>query len=326
MPIKSINSDPERLTLTAIAEYPVPVEKLWGAWADPRKLERFWGPPQWPATFTRHDMKVGGRSEYFMTGPEGQTSRGYWAFDRVDAPREFAVRDGFADADGTPDRELPESRLHVSFEATPEGSRFVAVSTFASLEAMEKLLSMGMLEGLSSALAQLDDVLADLRDFTASFPAALEVVDDTHAVVRRVVRGTIEQVWRAHHEPELLQKWLLGPDGWTMPVCEVARTVGERYRYEWEEQATGKRFGFVGELLEAEAPRRSVTTEQMIGIDGEPNVNELVLAPRPGGKTLIEVRITFPSKDVRDMVLATGMVDGMETSYARLERTVLPPA
>jgi hypothetical protein len=61
----------------------------------------------------------------------------------------------------------------------------------------------------------------------------------------------------------------------------------------------------------------------MIGIDGEPNRNELILTPRPGCRTLIEVRITFPSKEVRDMVLGSGMVDGMETSYARLESEVL---
>ena len=69
MPVQSIAPDLDTLTLTAIGEYPVPVARLWEAWADPRQLERFWGPPGWPATFTRHDLAVGGRSEYHMTGP-----------------------------------------------------------------------------------------------------------------------------------------------------------------------------------------------------------------------------------------------------------------
>ncbi|MCA9690162.1 MAG: SRPBCC domain-containing protein [Myxococcales bacterium] len=323
MPIISVQSDPENLTLTATGDYPVPVDRLWRAWADPRQLERFWGPPQWPATFTRHDMRAGGRSEYYMTGPEGQTSRGYWEFERVDVGRGFVVRDGFCD-DGSFNAEMPgPARMEVSFVATATGSRFVAVSTFESVASMEQLLAMGMLEGLQSALAQLDEVIADLRAYSAALPAALEVVDDTHAVVRRVVRGSMEQVWRAHHEPALMQRWLLGPDGWHMPVCQVATAVGERFRYEWENAADGQRFGFVGELLEHEPPRREVTTERMIGVDGEPNVNELILTPKPGGRTQIEVRITYPSKEVRDMVLGTGMVDGMETSYARLEREVL---
>lgn len=326
MPVTSVTSDPDTLTLTAVGDYPVPVERLWTAWSDPRQLERFWGPPEWPATFTRHDMREGGRSEYVMTGPEGQTSRGYWVFERVEPNARFVVHDGFANPDGSPNDKLPGTRMQVSFERTDKGSRFVAVSTFASVEAMEQLVAMGMVTGLKSALAQLDDVLADLRAYSAGFHAALAVVDDTHAVVTRVVRGNIDQVWRAHHEPELLKRWMLGPDGWRMPVCEVAGKVGDTYRYEWESEADGNRFGFTGELLESEPPRRAVTTESMIGLEGPPNVNELVLTPRPGGHTQIEVRITFPSKEVRDMVLGTGMVDGMETSYARLEAVVLAAA
>ncbi len=325
MPITSISSDPEKLTLTAIGDYPVPVERLWRAWADPRQLERFWGPPTWPATFTRHELKVGGRSEYFMTGPKGQTSHGFWEFERVEPQQRFVVRDGFCDASGKPNHDLPTSLLEVSFEATKNGSRFVARATFPNVEAMERLLAMGMLEGLSCALAQLDEVLAGLREYAAQWRASLTVMDDTHVVVRRVVRGSIDQVWRAHHEPELIRKWMLGPDGWTMAVCQVAEKVGDRYRYEWENAASGQRFGFEGELRESEPPRRAVTTEMMIGMEGEPAVNELVFTPQPGNRTAIEVRIAYPSREVRDIVLRTDMVEGMETSYARLEQEVLAP-
>lgn len=319
MPITSVTSDPASLTLTAIGDYPVPVERLWAAWTDPRQLERFWGPPTWPATFTRLDPTPGGRADYHMTGPNGETSHGYWLFDRVEAPRMFEVRDGFANADGTANGELPGSRMQLIFEATASGSRFVAVSTFASLEAMERLLAMGMKEGLTEALSQMDEVLTDLREHAAGRGTRLEVVDDTHVLITREVRGSIEQVWRAHHDPALVRRWMLGPDGWTMPVCDVAVKVGDTYRYEWENTADGSRFGFTGELLESEPPRRSVTTEAMIGMEGPGTVNELVLAPRPGGRTQIRIGVTYPSAQIRDMVLATGMVDGMEASYARLE-------
>ncbi|MBT9556231.1 MAG: SRPBCC domain-containing protein [Myxococcales bacterium] len=328
MPVTSVTSDPSSLTLTAIGDYPVPIERLWAAWADPRQLERFWGPPEWPATFTRHDMVEGGRSEYAMTGPSGGCARGYWRFVRVEAPRIIEVLDGFANEDGSPNEGLPESKMVIRFESTPTGSRFVNVATFASVEAMEQLLAMGMQEGLTAAMAQLDLVLADLRESTRDHPGSagarttLEVLDDTTVVVRREVRGSASQIWRCHHEAALVQRWMLGPDGWTMPVCEVATRVGDVYRYEWENSSDGARFGFTGELLESEAPRRAVTTERMIGMDGPGTVNELLLTPLEGDRTRIEIRIQYPSKELRDFVLGTGMVDGMETSYARLEKTI----
>ncbi len=115
-----------------------------------------------------------------------------------------------------------------------------------------------------------------------------------------------------------MQKWLLGPDGWTMPVCEVATKVGDTYRYEWESTDGANRFGFHGELLESVKPHRAVTTELMICMDGPGTVNDLTLTPVEGG-TLLTLVITYPNIELRDIVLATGMTDGMETSYARLE-------
>ena len=322
MPIQSIESDPEALTLTAVGEYPVPVERLWEVWTDPRKLERFWGPPQWPATFTHHDFSVGGSANYFMTGPKGEKSHGYWRFEVIEDLKRIVVVDGFSNPDGTPDEQMPGMRMVFSFESTSEGSRFVSVTTFPSLEAMEQLVAMGMIEGSRSAMGQIDDVLEDLGDLAANASAAAEIEDDTHVVVRRIVRGGLEQVWRAFHEKDLLEKWLLGPDGWEMVFCEVAKKVGETYRYEWQRVGGGDRFGFTGQLLAKEAPSRSLTTEQMIGMEGPGTRNELLLLPRPGNRTLVEVRIEYPSKELRDMVLGTGMVDGMEASYERLERVL----
>jgi uncharacterized protein YndB with AHSA1/START domain len=322
MPITAVTSDADALTLTVVGDYPVPVQRLWEAYADPRQLERFWGPETWPATFTRHDMAVGGRSRYYMTGPDGTRAHGWWRFLAVEPGRRIEVEDGFAHEDGTPDDGMPTMRMVLTFEATPTGSRFTSVTHFPSIAAMEQLAEMGMEEGLRSALGQLDGVLADLASFAAERGTAAQLIGDTQVRISRVIRGTVEQVWRAHHEPGLLQRWLLGPDGWRMPVCEVATGVGGAFRYEWEAEDGSGRFGFEGELLASEPPYRAVTSERLIGMEGPGAVNEMTLTP-VGAGTLLSLVITYPSREARDAALGTGMTDGMELSYARLESQVL---
>jgi uncharacterized protein YndB with AHSA1/START domain len=164
MPITSIESNADALTLTVVGDYPVPVERLYQAWADPRQLERFWGPEEWPAKFTRHDMKVGGTSQYYMTGPDGSKSRGWWHFLAIEPGRRIEVEDGFANEDGQPNNAMPMMRMVFTFEPTATGSRFNAVSHFPSLDAMEELAKMGMVEGMKSALGKLDAVLAGAPD------------------------------------------------------------------------------------------------------------------------------------------------------------------
>jgi len=326
MPITSVTSDPKALTLTLVGEYPVPVSRLWEAWIDPRQLEKFWGPPTWPATFTRHDMTVGGRSHYYMTGPGGEKSPNcFWECIAMDAPHRLEVTNGFALEDGSPDPAMPAMTMVFTFEETLTGSRFTGITRFRSIQDMEKLVTMGMVEGMSEALGQMDDLLADLAAFAASRPTEAVILNDTQVRICRVIRGTVEQVWRAHQEPELLRRWLLGPDGWRMPVCEVARRVGDRYRHEWEKEDGSGRFGFEGELLESNPPHRVVTTERMIGMEGPGTINVMTLTPVEAG-TLLTFVIIYPSTAVRDMVLGTGMVGGMETSYARLEAEVLVAA
>lgn len=318
MPITSVSSDPGTLTLTVIANYPVSVERLWEAYADPRQLERFWGPVEWPATFTRHDMQVGGRSHYYMTGPDGTRSDGWFRFLRVEPLRSFEVEDGFSLPDGTENPNLPVMRMVFTFAATANGSQFQCVTHFPNVEAMEQLVQMGMMEGMKSAMGQIDATLLDLAAYAAGRGTESKILSDTQVRVTRIIRGSIEQVWRAHHDATLMKRWLLGPDGWSMPVCEIATAVGDRYRYEWESNDKQHRFGFEGQLLESMAPCRTVTTEHMLGTPEPATRNELTLTSVPAG-TLLTLVISYPDKEVRDMILGTGMISGMETSYGRLE-------
>ena len=161
MPITDITSNPHDLTMTVIADYPVPVERLWEAYANPRLLERFWGPEEWPATFTRHDMAVGGQSNYYMTGPDGTRAGGWFRFLAVEPRTRIEVEDGFGENADTPTPDMPTMHMVFTFEAIGAGSRVTNTTTFPSIEAMEQLVAMGMDEGLSAAMGQMDGILAE---------------------------------------------------------------------------------------------------------------------------------------------------------------------
>src|SRR5438067_13799033 len=162
MTVTAVRTDPQRLTLTVEAEFDASVERIWQLWADPRKLERWWGPPTYPATFTKHNLAPGSRVEYHMTGPEGDQHAGYWEVDEVDAPHRLTFRDGFANADGTPNTDFPIHTASIRIEEVHHGrTRMSFESVFASAEAMEQILAMGMEEGLTQAVGQIDAILGE---------------------------------------------------------------------------------------------------------------------------------------------------------------------
>jgi uncharacterized protein YndB with AHSA1/START domain len=161
MPITRVDKDVDGPTMTVVAEYDAPVERVWQLYADPRQLERFWGPPSWPATVVDHDLSPGGRVTYFMTGPDGEKSAGYWDVLEAEAPRRFVVDDGFADDSGTPSPDMPTTRMELELtERAGGGTTMTVVSTFASTEAMEQLIGMGMEDGMREAMGQIDGILA----------------------------------------------------------------------------------------------------------------------------------------------------------------------
>ncbi|WP_225631454.1 SRPBCC family protein [Streptomyces solaniscabiei] len=161
MTITSLDKDVEHLTLTLVADFSAPVERVWHLWADPRKLERWWGPPSYPATVEEHDLTPGGAVTYFMTGPDGDKFRGWWRITSVDAPTSLEFTDGFADPDGTPSTTMPTMAVQVRLSERGGGTRMEMRSVFDSAEQMERLADMGMVEGLRQAVGQMDGLLAD---------------------------------------------------------------------------------------------------------------------------------------------------------------------
>jgi uncharacterized protein YndB with AHSA1/START domain len=161
MPVTAVRKDARRLTLTVEAEFDEPVERVWQLWADPRKLERWWGPPTYPATFTKHDLARGSRIEYHMTGPAGDQPHGYWDVLEVEPPHRILFRDGFAHSDGTPNPDLPLTTMRVAIEEIAQRRTRMSIEfAFPSVEAMQQVLDMGTEEGLTQAVGQIDAILA----------------------------------------------------------------------------------------------------------------------------------------------------------------------
>ncbi len=146
----------------------------------------------------------------------------------------------------------------------------------------------------------------------------LKTEGDTHVVVTRRFDAPPEAVYRAHTDPKLVQKWMLGPEGWTMPVCINEARPGGQIRYEW---ANGKGQGFylTGEFLELEPHHRIVHVERMHMPDPTPDNHVETRFDADGAGTMMTMRMTLPDAQTRAAMLATGMERGMEASYVRLE-------
>ena len=162
MPVTDVAHDLDARTLTIVADFAAPPKRIWEVYADPRQLERVWGPPTYPATFVDHDLAPGGRTNYYMTSPEGERYYGYWEVVSVDEPFGFTFDDGFAlDEQFTKNTDLPVSSNVVTFVEHEGGTRATYVGTYASAEALQAVLDMGIVEGSSAAINQIDDLVAE---------------------------------------------------------------------------------------------------------------------------------------------------------------------
>ena len=163
MTVTAVHKDPAALSMTLTAEFDATPERVWQLWADPRQLERWWGPPAYPATFTKHDLAPGSHVEYYMTTPEGETPRGYWDIVEAEPPRYLNIRDGFANEDGTNNDEMPgPGVMNVTIAPVGDGrTRMTIESIFPDAATMEQLLAMGQEEGMKEAVGQIDAILAE---------------------------------------------------------------------------------------------------------------------------------------------------------------------
>ena len=161
MSVTSVEKDYENLSLLLVADFTAPTDRVWELWADPRQLERWWGPPTYPATMEEHDLTAGGRVTYFMTSPEGEKFHGWWEIVAVTPKTSLELVDGFGDKDGNPDESLPKTTMRMRLVEHDGGTRMELTSRFASREQMDQLVQMQMVEGLTESVGQIDALLAE---------------------------------------------------------------------------------------------------------------------------------------------------------------------
>jgi uncharacterized protein YndB with AHSA1/START domain len=159
MSIVRVERDVDTLSLLLVVEFDAPIERVWQLWADPRQLERWWGPPSHPATVEKHDLAVGGEVAYFMTGPAGEKSRGWWRVTGVEPPTSLEFTDGFANHDGTPNAATPVTAVRVRLAEHEDGTRMELRFAFESREHMDRLERGGAFDVFPQSVAQMDAVL-----------------------------------------------------------------------------------------------------------------------------------------------------------------------
>jgi uncharacterized protein YndB with AHSA1/START domain len=150
----------------------------------------------------------------------------------------------------------------------------------------------------------------------------LKTEGDTHVVITRRFAASPEAVYRAHTDPKIVQKWLLGPNGWTMPVCNLDARAGGKFRYEWKHETNGRGFHITGEFVELTPHSKIVHIERMFLPEQTPDNHIETRFEPDGGGTLMTMRMSLPDAATRSAMLATGMDKGMETSYERLEKMI----
>ena len=161
MSVTNIEKDYDALSLIVVADFDAPVESVWQLWADPRKLERWWGPPTHPATVEDHEFAPGGAVTYYMTDPEGARYRGWWRILSVEPPHTLEFDDGFADEHGFPVSEMPVTNNRVTLSEHAGGTRMELRAVFASREQFDQIEAMGGVEGLRLSLGQMDALLTE---------------------------------------------------------------------------------------------------------------------------------------------------------------------
>jgi uncharacterized protein YndB with AHSA1/START domain len=288
-----------------------PRELVWKAWTDPNHITQWWGPNGFSTTTKEFDLRAGGTWRFTMHGPDGRDYPNRIVYTEVSKPERISYKhageDEYADI---------QFEACVTFEAEGSKTKVTLHSLFATKEELDFVVKEhGALEGAQQTLERLDAFVG--RTFVSPMHnVRISLPSDVEARMKRTLSAPRELVFDAWTQPRHITKWMLGPDGWTMPICEVDLRPGGTWRFVWRRE-DGTEMPMHGVYREIRRPERLVNTEHW----GEPwpeTINTLLLTDK-NGETEISLTILYPSKAARDAAIQTGMKDGAEMSFDRLE-------
>lgn len=292
-----------------------PRELVFKVWTDPKHVAQWWGPKGFTTKVTELDLRPGGRWRYVMIGPDGKEYPAKGVFSEVVPLERIVTSDEFDQGfEKVINAELPQGIVMTAiFEDLAGKTKLTLQIIHESAEDRRKHEEMGVIAGWTSSFDCLDEHLAQVEHQSASL--TLTLPSDREIVMTRVFDAPRRLIWEAWTNPEHVPHWMLGPDVWTMPVCEIDLCPGGMWHFVWR-QSDGTEMEMHGVYQEIVPYERLVNTESWGG-DWPDTLNTLLLSEQDGRTTMTSIML-YPSKEARDAALKTGMQDGASKSFDRL--------
>lgn len=304
--------------------FDAPCELVWEAWTNPQHVAKWWGPNGFTTTIHEMDVRPGGVWRHTMHGPDGTDYPNKSKFLEVDRPNRIVYSHGGGRKGG------PGAQFEATWTFEPQGRQMKLTirMVFPTQADRDRVIAeYGAVEGGKQTLGRLADHLRTmerkeksmLKNASMQNCAQLKITTptDREIVMTREFEAPRHLVFDALVKPELLMRWLLGPPGWTMPVCEVDPHAGGKYRYVWRNE-DGTQMGTGGVIREIVPPERLVATEKFdeAWYPGESLVTYTLVENE--GTTTLTLTMCYVSKEARDAALNSGMEKGVAISYDRL--------
>jgi uncharacterized protein YndB with AHSA1/START domain len=298
--------------------FDAPRSLVFKAWTDPKHVAQWWGPKGFTTRVTELDLHPGGKWRYVMIGPDGTEYPAKGVFYEIVPLEQIVTSDEFDQGfEKVVNADLPRGIVMTAiFEDLAGKTKLTLRIMHESAEERRKHEEMGVIAGWNSSFECLDEHLVQMVEHKSA-SLTLTLPSEREIVMTRVFDAPRRLVFDAWTKPEHLPHWMTGPEGWTMPVCEIDLSLGGAWHFVWRDP-DGTEMEMRGVYKEITPPERLVSTESW-GNDWPETLNTLILSEEDGKTTMTNIML-YPSQEARDAALRTGMKEGTAESCDRLDR------